>query len=132
TVTGPDELRLTLPSKRSMPITGQISSDQLRHPLSKKGARMLDHATSLARAGNHAEAIAELRRGGGGGPRPPPGGARHGGGGVGHGAARGGVAGAGTRHRASAARRRESFEFRLRSVSGTPMREGRARDPASS
>ncbi len=45
---------------QSAPAT-TVSADQLRHPVSRKGAKMLDRARSYSHAGEHAKAIDELR-----------------------------------------------------------------------
>jgi Flp pilus assembly protein TadD len=38
-----------------------VSAEQLRHPVSRKGAKMIQRARSYSRAGDHAKAIEELQ-----------------------------------------------------------------------
>lgn len=46
-------------TSQSPPAT--VSADQLRHQVSRKGAKMIEQALSLSRAGQHAKAIAYLQ-----------------------------------------------------------------------
>jgi Flp pilus assembly protein TadD len=39
-----------------------VSAEELRHPLSRKGAKMLRKAQEMGQAGDHSKAIEELRR----------------------------------------------------------------------
>jgi Tfp pilus assembly protein PilF len=53
---------LTLPEKQQEAKASTISSDQLQHPLSPKGAKMIRKAQDYAQAGDHGKAIEELKR----------------------------------------------------------------------
>jgi tetratricopeptide (TPR) repeat protein len=58
-----EPLTLRLPESSSKPsVTATVSSDQLQHPLSAKGAKMIRKAQSLAAAADHLKAIEELKQ----------------------------------------------------------------------
>jgi Flp pilus assembly protein TadD len=46
---------------RQQAVPATVSAEQLRHPVSRKGARLLLQARSYSHAGDHAKAIEELR-----------------------------------------------------------------------
>ena len=61
--TASEPLTLRLPDSFSKPtVTATVSSDQLQHPLSAKGAKMIRKAQSLAAAADHLKAIEELKQ----------------------------------------------------------------------
>lgn len=50
------------PIPAAAPSSGTVSVDQLRHPLSAKGERLIEKSERYAQAGDHAKAIVELRQ----------------------------------------------------------------------
>jgi tetratricopeptide (TPR) repeat protein len=61
--TASEPLTLRLPESPSHArVTATVSSDQLQHPLSAKGAGMIRKAQSLAAAADHLKAIKELKQ----------------------------------------------------------------------
>jgi Tfp pilus assembly protein PilF len=55
-------VRLPEPSAAQRGPGGLVSAEQLRHPVSKKGMRILDRARKVSQQGKHEEAMAELRK----------------------------------------------------------------------
>lgn len=53
---------IQLPERPSASVASTVSADQLQHPLSPKGAKMIRRAQDYAAAGDHSKAIEELKR----------------------------------------------------------------------